>query len=186
MGVVSDLLARFQADGLDASWEGMGGDTRAIVIRFGAHATIIVGDRDSPFGEGAYNSDESVWGFFARAYRMEGDTEATDDDSEGWLYCTPDDAGMAAKFADPGEEDEIVDLAYESDEVYAAVSEAVSDGKVGRIRLDSDALHFQCACCDADMSVGVAVWNDFRIREVDHVGCAHRGGIDLVYQRAHA
>lgn len=182
MSAVADLLARFQADGLDVSFDGMGGNTRAIVIKFGDHARIIVGDKESPFGPRALEDDSDVWGFFARAYRMEGDTEDTDDDSEGWLYCTDESDGVARGSADEGEP--VIDLAAEVEAVYEVISDAISEDRVGRIWLKGGPLWFQCAACDELMSVSLTVWNDFRIRTVDHKGCD--GGVDLAFHRAHA
>lgn len=46
--------------------------------------------------------------------------------------------------------------------------------------------YMQCGGCDAEMFVTEAQWSDTGLRVIEHVGCAHQGGVDLDHARRHS
>lgn len=129
MAAVKDLLGLFQAAGFNASWDDRAGGCFAIKLEFGAgseypfgRTELVVTDREDVFGYHDLNSDLEVSGFFARAYRLDKEgVPDTDDDSEGWIFCTPEDAGVCESQWEPGDPGKVVDLKVEIDETFAAV-----------------------------------------------------------------
>lgn len=139
---VQSLIEALMSEGVDAEWHNTGGGCYAIRIPFGiseSHpygtAEILVTDREDVFTVNDYVSDDEVSGFFARAYALEPDgANIDDDDSEGWLYCTHDEAGaVALGLVDEGET--AVDLETEVREVFAAIMSFVQAGRIGTIEL---------------------------------------------------
>lgn len=143
VSAVRRLMGILREAGLSPEWTNMGGNNMVVRLRFGASdanregtACICISDRESPFTSNDYADDSSVWGFFARAYRLDFEgCEIDDDDSEGWLYCTPDDAGSAAYLIESDEDGEPVDLHREVLAVASAVLGAVADGSVKTVML---------------------------------------------------
>jgi hypothetical protein len=137
---VQSLIEALSNEGIAAEWHNTGGGCYAIRIPFGVSeshpygsAEILVTDREDVFTAHDYAHDDHLWGFFARAYRLESDgATIDDDDSEGWLYCTGDE-GLAAYFAD--EDEVVVDLETEVREVFAAIMSVVKAGRIGTIEL---------------------------------------------------
>ena len=126
VAAVKDLLDLFQAAGFGAEWQDRAGGCYSIVLVFGegteypfGRTEIVVHDREDVFASADLISDDDVYGFFARAYQLDREgVPDQDDDSEGWIYATPDD-GVCISQADDG--DTIVQLGPEVDEVFAAV-----------------------------------------------------------------
>lgn len=147
MAAVENLFALLNAvDGITAEWQNTGGGCYAIVIPFGVSesrrfgtAEILVTDREDVFTEPDFDSDDDVWGFFVRAYTLDGEgCRLDDDDSDGWIYTTYGDAGVCASKAEDGEQ--VVDLDSEVTEVFAAILTFVDAGKVGNVVLPRNAV----------------------------------------------
>lgn len=142
---VRTLIGMLQEAGLPAVWQDRAGGVMAIEITFGVSEShpygvseIVIGDREDMFTRSDYNSDDDVFGFFARAYRLDSDGAVVDDDdSEGWLWCTPEDAGTCQSHADdyPEEGLKVVYLPAQIHYVMGVVLEAVNDGAVKGIPL---------------------------------------------------
>lgn len=192
MSAVQDVIRVLGEAGVLAEWHNTGGGCMAIRIPFGVSEShpygvseILITDREDVFTAPDYDSDEGVWGFFARAYKLDAEGIADDeDDSEGWLFCTPDDAGVAASETEflgaPA-----VDLSLEVREVCAAILGYVADGHIKSIQLPAQMMMFQCGGCDAEMLIPVTVWRDKSVHVVPHVGCEFGGGADLDHARRH-
>lgn len=129
MAAVQDLLRLFQAVGIQARWDDRAGGCFAVRLEFGkgkqfpwGRTELVITDREDVFGYHDLKSDLEVSGFFARAYQLDAEGAiAEDDDSEGWIFCTPEDAGVSESQWEPGDDGKVVDLKVEVDEVFSAV-----------------------------------------------------------------